>query len=306
MKEDNALQAVHIQRINTVFEYIETHLDSPLPLEDLAKMAHYSPFHFHRIFKLITGESLHSYIKRRRMERAANRLMHHKALPIGDLYAAVGFSSLAAFSKAFKAYYGLSPRAFQQQTPAQLSKIGQVDRKDGQTAPVFTPYLYNIIKLRNWITMKVSIEVKHLEAQELAYVTSIGSQDVGAAYEALTRWAMPKGLLQHPIAKMVTVYHDSFKTTAADQVRISASLRLAEPIETIGIVGSKQLAAGRHIVGHGTLALNEFEEAWTGLFVWMQEQGYKKAEQPPFLVHYNNFNEHPERLATVDLCIPIH
>ncbi|NJM80215.1 MAG: helix-turn-helix transcriptional regulator [Flavobacterium sp.] len=68
----------YCKRINTVFEYIDTNLDSELTLETISKIAFYSPFHFHRVFKLITNETLNNYITRRRIEKAASLLLHQK------------------------------------------------------------------------------------------------------------------------------------------------------------------------------------------------------------------------------------
>ncbi|GAB4450942.1 MAG: hypothetical protein Fur0028_06520 [Bacteroidales bacterium] len=48
-----------------------------------------------------------------------------------------------------------------------------------------------------------------------------------------------------------------------------------------------------------------FLQKETGLFLWMNKNGYKKADREPFEIYYNNFKEHPERKAIVDFCIPI-
>ena len=58
-------------RINRVLDYIEANIDTALSLETLAGVAHFSPFHFHRIFKAMTGETLNRFIQRIRVEKAA-------------------------------------------------------------------------------------------------------------------------------------------------------------------------------------------------------------------------------------------
>ena len=70
----------YIKRINAVFQYIDANLDTELPLETLSQIACYSPFHFHRIFKMITDETLNNYITRRRIEKAAALLLHKKEI----------------------------------------------------------------------------------------------------------------------------------------------------------------------------------------------------------------------------------
>ena len=104
---------------------------------------------------------------------------------------------------------------------------------------------------------------------------------------------------------MVTIYHDSFKVTEAHKVRMSASILLNNPVETKGEIGQTSIESGRFIVGSFEIQTKEFEKSWTGLFIWMNVNGYKKADRNPFEIYHNNFNEHPEKKAIVDFYIPI-
>ena len=65
------------------------------------------------------------------------------------------------------------------------------------------------------------------------------------------------------------------------------------------------IEAGKCIVGSFEIGLNEFEQAWTGLFLWMNENGYKKADRNPYEIYHNDFNTHPEKKFILDLHIPI-
>jgi len=66
---------VYVDRMHRVTEYIDQHLDQFLDLETLAEVAHFSPFHFHRLFSALMGETLGAYLRRRRCEVAATRLL---------------------------------------------------------------------------------------------------------------------------------------------------------------------------------------------------------------------------------------
>ena len=57
----------YIHRINRVVDYIEANLDEDHSLEKLAGVACFSPFHFHRIFRALTGETINNYVKRIRL-----------------------------------------------------------------------------------------------------------------------------------------------------------------------------------------------------------------------------------------------
>jgi AraC family transcriptional regulator len=118
------------------------------------------------------------------------------------------------------------------------------------------------------------------------------------------KWATPLGLMSEQ-TKMVTIYHDSFKVTEANKVRISACILINQPVEAEGEMGLTSIKEGKFIVGSFEIGLDEFEKSWTGLFIWMHENGYKKAHRNPFEMYHNNFNEHPKKKAIVDFCIPV-
>jgi len=98
----------YIARINRALDYIETHIDSNLTLEKIAGVAHFSPFHFHRIFRAMTGETLNHFIQRIRIEKAAVQLVGNKGKSITEIALDCGFSGSAAFARAFRDAFGQS------------------------------------------------------------------------------------------------------------------------------------------------------------------------------------------------------
>jgi len=293
----------YIKRINAVLIFIDENLDSELSLEIVAKAAFYSPFHFHRIFKAITNEPLNSYITRKRIEKTASILLRQKNISISELSLQYGFNSNSSFTRTFKKFYSISPSEFRK-TKSKYSKIDQVDSKNGQENGLPEEYICNINNLINWIKMNATIEIKEMPKLDLAFITQIGVEGLGNAYAKLLQWAAPKGLLTED-SKMATIYHDSFKITEPNKVRMSACLILKEKTEVSGEIGLTILEKGKCIVGHFEIGIQEFEKSWTGLFLWMNENGYKKADRNPFEIYHNNFNEHSEKKAIVDFCIPI-
>ena len=103
------------RRMHKVLEHIDPHLDEPLDLAVLAEVAHFSPFHFHRLFAAWMGETLGEYLRRRRDEVAAMRLLSQPRLPVLNAALSVGFGSGEAFSRAFKTRFGCSPSAWREQ-----------------------------------------------------------------------------------------------------------------------------------------------------------------------------------------------
>jgi AraC family transcriptional regulator len=78
------------RRMHAVVEYIDRHLDETLELKDLAAVAHFSAFHFHRVFSLWSGEVLGDYLRRRRVEMAAIRLQAQPTVPVLQIALGVG------------------------------------------------------------------------------------------------------------------------------------------------------------------------------------------------------------------------
>jgi AraC family transcriptional regulator len=99
-------RAEYARRLRRVLAHIDGQLAAPLELKDLADVAHFSPYHFHRIFAAWMGETLGDYLRRRRLERAAVLLRSDPALPVLNAALEVGFGSGEAFSRAFKAHFG--------------------------------------------------------------------------------------------------------------------------------------------------------------------------------------------------------
>ncbi|HSJ86564.1 MAG TPA: AraC family transcriptional regulator [Anaerolineales bacterium] len=100
-------------RIQDVMRYIGEHIHEPLDRETLASVAGFSIPHFHRVFRAHVGESAISYVRRVRLERAARKL-RMGAVDITEVALAAGYDSHAAFSKAFKQQFEVSPREFRQ------------------------------------------------------------------------------------------------------------------------------------------------------------------------------------------------
>lgn len=113
MLSDPQILQDYSECIEDVMRYIRDHISEPLDREMLAGVAGFSVPHFHRVFTAHVGESAASYIHRLRMERAGRKL-RMGAVNITEVALAAGYDTHAAFSKAFKQQFGLSPSEFRQ------------------------------------------------------------------------------------------------------------------------------------------------------------------------------------------------
>ena len=110
-------------RMNRVLDHIQGHLADSLDLEQLAAVACFSPFHFHRLFRAWMGETLQAFVHRLRLERAAQLLVFNRVRSISDIALECGFSSSSAFARAFKTGFGISAGEWRKR------KICQANRK---------------------------------------------------------------------------------------------------------------------------------------------------------------------------------
>jgi AraC family transcriptional regulator len=99
-------------KLRAVTEYVEEHLGAELTLDDLASVAHLSPYHFARLFKNSTGLPPHHYVIARRVERAKELLRGGDRLPLAEVAAEVGFADQGHFTRHFKRLVGVTPKRF--------------------------------------------------------------------------------------------------------------------------------------------------------------------------------------------------
>ena len=298
---ENKIQSDYRNRLDRVFQFIDENLESKLSLSEVSKEAFFSPYHFHRIFKLLTRETLNEYINRRRIEKSVLDIIH-KELSISEISHTYGFSDNSSYTKAFKKYYGVSPTEFKIQNPNKFSKIKQLNSKIGQNYPDINEYVCIINKLKKWIKMNTNIEFKQLTEQNYVYITCIGPKELPSAFQKLIGWAIPKGLMTKE-AKLMTVYQDSLKVTEEEKARFRACFQIEGKVESefeYAIIPS-----GKYVVARFEIILDDFEKAWTGLYTWMEENEHERADGESFEIYHNNFNEHPEKKAIVDFHIPV-
>jgi AraC-like DNA-binding protein len=101
----------HLRRAR---DHIDRHYEQPLDLDQVARVAHVSKYHFARRFDAVYGETPIRYLTRRRIERAQD-LLRSANLTVTEICMAVGFTSLGTFSRTFRAIVGQSPSTFRAQ-----------------------------------------------------------------------------------------------------------------------------------------------------------------------------------------------
>jgi AraC family transcriptional regulator len=101
----------YLERIQQGVDYIEARLDEDVELADVARAAGVSQWHFQRLFKALTGETLKTYLRSRRLAGSLERLLTSD-LRVLDIALLAGFESQEAFARAFKQAFGLTPQRY--------------------------------------------------------------------------------------------------------------------------------------------------------------------------------------------------
>ena len=102
-------------RINRVMDYIGQNIDKSIDLSVMADIASFSPYHFHRIFACIVGETPNNFLSRIKLEKAAQLLQDNEKMVITDIAFQCGFNNVSSFSRSFKAYFGVNAKEFRTQ-----------------------------------------------------------------------------------------------------------------------------------------------------------------------------------------------
>lgn len=105
-------RSIYKARVDAAIMMIHEHLNEKLVLEDLAKSAGFSAFHFHRLFSAMVGETPQQFLTRVRLERAANMLVKYSGYSITQIALNCGFSSPSVFARSFKNHFGISANEY--------------------------------------------------------------------------------------------------------------------------------------------------------------------------------------------------
>jgi len=294
----------YVARINRVMDYVSAHLDGDLSLERLAREACFSPFHFHRLFHAMVGETLSDFIRRVRLERAASMLANNPFKSVTAIALDCGFSGSASFARAFRERFGCCASEYRKAGQVQR-KNGKVRRKPGEA-----------LDRRIWYTpamkpkesrLKMQVEVKQLPELHVAYVRHIGPyHEIPEAFERLGRWAGPRGFMAGPQATMLGVYHDDPEVTEQSKLRSSACVVVPEGTEVTGDIGTMKVPGGLFAVARFEISDDQYGEAWNQLMSeWFPESGYQPDDRMCYEVYRNNPEEHPQHKHIIDICEPV-
>lgn len=300
----NKTKLTYISTINKVQDHIENNMEEELNIEKLAKLAAFSSFHFQRIYRQMTGESLYSYIKRLRLEKATFLLLSNQKRSIQDIALSLGFSNQASFAKAFKDRFGMNASEFRK-----LNKTGgkEISNSMNKEYISMNGKVYNT-KLS--YTRPIKIFTKLMKPTKVVYIRNTGpykgdSDLFKELFSKLYSYVTSKNYIRND-SKWFAVYHDFGDVTKEEQLRLSVCMSTNEEVDISNEIGSMILEGGKYAVGRFLLNSEEYQLAWNYMLSkWLPESEYMPDDRiffeyyPPE-EHYKNKEE-----RIVEIFIPI-
>lgn len=298
-------------RINKSIDYIKENLDKDLSLDKIAPLANFSKFHFHRIFKSVTGITLNEFIKNARIERALFFLMNNFSKTVGDIALDCGFSNVSAFSRSFRQLQNTTPSDWQKKF--KNSKIGITNSNLGKLQSTIEDYfalkLNNLKNIEMSNADKLDFEIQELKEFKVAYIRNLkihqhDSDTFSKMFEQLFSWAVPRSLVNFPETKALTVYRSNANLSGM----LQADVCITVPETTVGegLIGTTKIGGGLYAIFHKEAPMSECFKTWNFIYeVWFEENGYQPDNRNFFLSHRNDPKTHPQHFHIVDICIPI-
>jgi AraC family transcriptional regulator len=292
------MRAVTLQnykrRILQVLSHIQHHLDDPLPLHELAALACFSRYHFHRIFKGMVGESVKEYVRRLRLERAAGQLKLGSASVI-DIALNAGYESHEAFTRSFKACFGASPSQFRLIRRARFAGVSSaLHYRAGRTVRHFRT-------IHRGGNMNVKLE--RLKPMRVAFLRHVGPYgEVGPTWDRLLTIMGKDGYLGGG-TMLLGICHDDPEITPPAKIRYDACITVGDDFVPGGDIQVQTVAGGEYAMTTHTGPYKNLGRTYTEfLGQWLPRSGRELRDVPCFEVYVND----PQSTAPEDLLTDIY
>ncbi|OLN25363.1 Transcriptional regulator, AraC family [Desulfovibrio sp. DV] len=262
------------RRVLSAMRVMEAGLDGELPLAAIAAAAYFSPYHFHRVFAGITGETVGACLRRLRLERAAQRLCYSDQ-PVTNVALEAGFDAPEAFGRAFRSAYSMTPTVWRR----------VCRERKGPPVIVQRPPIIQ----EEFMTMELTVTIKKLPPIKVACVRHVGPYDqCEAAWGTLCALAGPLGLFG-PTTQFIGIGHDCPQITPPEKIRYDACLTVPEsfagtPDLPVAVIGDREYASA---VVKGPYTRLGPAYAWLA-GVWGPQSGRQFTAEPSLEIYLND------------------
>ena len=297
MKPDT--RSYYARAIQTAIEHIASHLDDALELEALARIACLSPFHFHRVFRGMVGETPLELTRRLRLERAAWKLKDRQRA-ITEIAFDAGYETHEAFTRAFRSAYSTPPSGFR------LRKYPRIEIAAARGIHFTTDGVIPPVIPRDSGGLTMNVEIKNMPELRVATVRHVGPYNqIPKAFERLGAIAGPAGLIAQSSA-MIAIYHDDPESTPQEQLRSDAALAVPEDIKLPEGLIEQHIAGGRYAKTIHVGPYEELGDTWARfLGEWVPASGNRIGDGVSYEIYQNTPAQVPKQELRTELYVPL-
>jgi AraC family transcriptional regulator len=275
-------------RIGRCLDFLNRNLYRELSLKSLAEEACFSAFHFHRIFQNLVGETPGEYVRRLRLEKAANMLINFPERTVTDISLECGFSGSAVFARAFRSFFGMSARAWRTRIHDKQNRV----RRSGVKKEISTGIA------------QAPMEIKTFPAYHIAFIQCWQgyNQSIGRAWQQLFKWAYPRNLISAQ-TRMIGVPLDNPDITPHEKCRYNACITVLPQTQAKGEVHIGDIEAGKYAIFHFKGGQSLIKEAYAYIYgVWLPQSGWEPKDRPALEMYSG---EQQQRTLEYDICLPV-
>jgi AraC family transcriptional regulator len=287
----------YAQRIDRVIDHLRGNLYRQVKLEELAKVACFSEFHFHRIFGAVSGETLNNFTNRLRLEKAA-RLLRYSDKSLTDIALDCGFSSSATFSRAFRSGYDTSPSQFRKSGEIKKSKICK---------ELFDDQDYDLPMSAEEKRAAFPVRLIDIPERQVAYIrvtNAFEGDRVLAALKTMIEWAKAQDIFSQGILFGMTV--DDPHVTPKHLYRYEVCLASSRPFECMEGMSKLKVPAMRYAVTKVSGDIRKVATAWDYIYRnWLINSAYEPEHAPALEIFLEKENALDWSHCELELCLPV-
>lgn len=244
-------------------DHVREHPAETHTVESLAAVAHSSPFHFHRIFRAVAGETVGSFVQRARLERAAYLMKAKPSRSLTSIALDTGFASSQEFSRTFRRNYGIAPSRWNRRS--RLAAPG--GRGEHRSSP----------------PVEVEARLVDRDRVRLAYTRirpAFSVPELVAGFERLLQSLDDRGVPWEK-AQVVGMSWDNYETTPMDKLHYDLCVEVPDTVEAVGPFGIHELGAFRAVEVECDGPLQLIADAWDYLYeTWFPQSPFEPADLP--------------------------
>jgi len=296
------------QAILSTLLYIQSHLESNLTLDLLARRVGFSPYHFHRIFRDAMGEPAKEYIRRLRMDRAAYRLKISEET-IMRIALDAGFRTHESFTRAFQRQFGMPPHAFRKN----FLQASRARKKQLQPRYMTEFSLNGESDLPSNFSASMQVRLEHVRPIIVAFVRHVGPYDkllepgspMSLLWEELFDWGNANQLINAD-SLLIGIPQDVPSITPPEKQRFDVCVQIPEFRNPSGHIGCQTIAAGTFGVGRHYGSFEDLADTYMCMYDALITTGkFRLRAQAPFEVYGYSAVKGDIRIHFTDVYLPV-